>query len=391
MAFSYELPQSIINVINLMKIIISGGHLTPALALIDFIQQHHPSDEIVFVGRMYSQDKFKQLAQEKSEIEQRRLKFIHLKAIKTATHQSILKKIIFPLTFIHSILSALKIMKREKPNILLSFGGYVAIPLAITAKLTRVKIITHEQTRATGFANQFIAKLADKVAISFPDSRAYFPQIKTHLTGNPIRSKLLKPKPPRPKWLPDKIASPILLIIGGSQGSATINQAVELALPQLTKNWFIIHLCGNSNNQFDYQKQLNKARQKLPQDQQQQYVVRKWANDTELAWIYSHAHAAVSRAGANTVMELTVKQIPSLFIPLIHSHHDEQLKNALELQKQAAALLLPQQELNSKTLTAQLRQLAIHHAELKNNLKKIKFDLQATEKIYQLMQNLTHA
>lgn len=374
-----------------MKILISGGHLTPALALIDFIHEKYNKDEVVFVGRIYSQNDLKQLAQEKNEIEKRDIKFIHLNAAKTVKNKPAQHKLFFPFLLTKSVFSAIAIFLKEKPDVFVSFGGYLAIPLSIAAKLTRTKILTHEQTHAAGFANQFIAKLADEVAISYPSSQAYFPQTKTHLTGNPIRSELLSPGSTQPKWISQKSLQPILLITGGSQGAEAINRIVGLSLLDLTQKWTVIHLCGSSNLKSDYKQQLDQIRRKLPSKQQQHYFVKEWASGAEMSWIYDQTHAAISRAGANTVMELTVKNIPTIFIPLPNSHHDEQLKNAQELSNQGAALLLIQDNLSPQKLIKQVEQLENNYEKILKNLQSIKRSTNAADKIYQLLLNLTHA
>jgi len=374
-----------------MKILISGGHLTPALALIDFIKKNHKEDKIIFVGRIYSQDDLKQLAQEKKEIEKRQIKFIHLKAAKTVRKKSILHKLFFPFLLTKSIISALVILIREKPNVFISFGGYLAIPLAIAAKFTHTKILTHEQTHAAGFANQFIAKLADVIAISYPASAAYFPQIKTHLIGNLIRSELLNSKAPQPEWISQKSLQPILLITGGSQGAEIINDVIEISLPKLTQEWTVIHLCGSSNVKSNYKQQLEQAKSKLPIAQQHNYFIKEWASGIEMSWIYNRAHAAISRAGANTVMELTLKNIPTIFIPLLNSHHDEQLKNAQKLSNQKAALLLTQENLSSQMLMSQLKELKKNHQKILKKLQLINITTDPVDKISQLSLNLHHA
>jgi UDP-N-acetylglucosamine--N-acetylmuramyl-(pentapeptide) pyrophosphoryl-undecaprenol N-acetylglucosamine transferase len=371
-----------------MKILISGGHLTPALALIDFINQNHRDDEVVFVGRLYSQSDLKQLAQEKNEVEKRQIKFIHLNAAKTIKRKSLQHKILFPFLLIKSVGSALAIFNQEKPDVFVSFGGYLAIPLAIAAKITRTKIFTHEQTHAAGLANQFIAKFANEIAISYPSSKEYFPHKKTHLTGNPIRSTLLDTNTPRPKWIFPKTLRPILLIVGGSQGSKAINQVIQLTLRELTKEWTVVHLCGSSNTESNYKQQLEKTKKELPLAQQSYYFIKEWASDIEMSWIYNHTHLAISRAGANTTMELTVKDIPTLFIPLPNSHHDEQLKNAQELSKQQAAIILTQDQLTPETLIKKLNQLQKDYSKILKNMKLINRTTKAVDKIYQLLTNL---
>lgn len=374
-----------------MKIIISGGHLTPALALIDFIKANHPHDEIVFVGRIHSQDRFKQLAQEEKEIKKRNLKFISFNSPKAVANKPFLAKFIFPFSLLKSIFLALLIFKSEKPTLLLSFGGYLAIPLAIAAKLSRVKIVTHEQTRAAGFANQFIAKIADRVAISYPESKDYFQSVQTYLTGNPIRPDIISSQLTQPTWINQKKLKPILLITGGSQGSAVINQLIGKMLKKLTSKWTLIHLCGNANQKNNYRHQLELEKLKLPPELQHHYFVKEWASAQEMSWIYDHAHLAISRAGANTVMELILKKIPTIFIPLPRSHHNEQLKNAQQLVDHQATLILSQTQLSVKNLLQKIEELNDRHHELTTNLNHIKLDKNAVGNLYQLLLDLVHA
>ena len=355
--------------------------MTPALALIDYIQENHPQDRVVFVGRKYSQEKLKQLALEKKEIRQRGIQFIHLKAVKKIS-------LIYP--FLKSLFESLKILNQEKPDIFVSFGGYLAIPLALAAKLKKIKIITHEQTHAAGFANQIIAKIADTVAISYPSSTGYFSSKQIILTGNLVRKEILSKRTSRPGWLIQKKLKPIFLVTGGSQGSAAINLTIQKILPELTKDWTLIHLCGNDNQNHQYQESLEKSKKKLPQNQQQHYFVRKWVSAAELSWIYDHAFGAISRSGANTTMELTHKNVPTIFIPLANSHHDEQLKNAQDLTKKNAALLLPQNELSTTSILKKIEELKNKHQQLKLNLEKIILTTTATKKFYQLIDSLSH-
>ncbi len=374
-----------------MKIIISGGHLTPALALIDFIKENYPQDKVIFVGRIFSQKKLKQLAQERNEVEKREIEFLHLKATKTIKNESFLQKILFPIVLIRSITAALNIFIKEKPDVFVSFGGYLAIPLSIAAKITKTKILTHEQTHAAGFANQFISKLADEVAISYPSSRAYFPKTKTHLTGNLIRPELLDPKPTKPQWISTNKLRPILLITGGSQGAKAINKIVEEAIDQLTHKWTVIHLCGNSNKDSNYKVKLESIKKQLSSNQQSNYFIQEWASSEDMSWIYDNSHAAISRAGANTVMELTIKNIPTIFIPLPSSHHDEQLKNAEELTQKGAALILRQSEISKEALLEKLSLLEEQHSQIRKKLQSIELELNAAKKIYQLLIELAHA
>ncbi len=355
-----------------MKILFTGGHLTPALAIIDFLQEHHPDVEIVFVGRLYSQKKLKQKAVEKKEVKQRGLPFIQFEAVKLDFHGGILQLILKPFKFIISLINAYKILKKQQPDIFFSFGGYMAVPFAIAAKLQKRKIITHEGTRVLSWSNNLIAKLADEIAVSFPEVKQQLDdKNNVTVTGTPLRPDIFK-KMPRPSWFNIEFEKPLLLVMGGNQGSKIINQIVGQSLPDMIKNWTIIHVCGRANENDNYAVQLEQQSKKnLNQEQRQRYFIREWIGSRNLAWIYQHATAAVSRAGANSVEELCAHRIPTLFIPLPHAHLDEQYQNVAVLEENEAALILRQENFTKSSLLEHLQLLAKNNFLFKRNLEKI--------------------
>ncbi len=368
-----------------MKIAITGGHLTPALALIDYVQTHQPQDELVFIGRLYSQQKLKQKAVEKKEVERKGVRFIPLKAVKWGHENLLTKFFIKPWQFLTSIARAVKVLKNTKPDVLISFGGYLAVPAAIAAKLLGIKVVTHEGTRALSWSNQTILKLAAALAVSYPEVKEQTNHKKVVVTGTPIRAELKSRVETAPTWIQtDQLDKPLLLIMGGNQGSKVINQTAASSLPQLLSEWSVVHICGRSNTRDNYQKQLAAAAAKLPKEFQARYWVRPWVGAKDLAWLYQHAFGAVSRAGANTTEELARAKIPAVFIPLPHAHLQEQLKNAQWLVSNEAALLLPESKLSPKTLKKSLDELKNTHSRFKKNLGKLKLESQGAKNLYQL-------
>lgn len=336
-----------------MKILISGGHLTPALAFIEYVQKESPETELVFVGRLFTQNNVAQKSQEKLEIGKRKVKFIPFNSGKSSS-SSITSFGQQAVLFCKGLIQSWSIFQQEKPTIYLSFGGYLAPPLAIIAKIRGIRIVTHEQTRTLGRATRFVGMLAEKIALSYPLDNLPFSSQKVTVTGNPIRPILLNKKHTQPSWLENISTKPLLYITGGNQGSQVINMTVAQALPQLCKDWWIIHQCGQATSQLHYSKELHKIRGTLTPHAQRRYVVREWISDQDLAWIYAHATAVVSRAGANTVQELHVVAVPSVLIPLPFSHSNEQLENAKILEKIGGAIILEQQHLTPEKLTSTL-------------------------------------
>jgi UDP-N-acetylglucosamine--N-acetylmuramyl-(pentapeptide) pyrophosphoryl-undecaprenol N-acetylglucosamine transferase len=332
-----------------MKLLISGGHLTPALAFIDYLKQNNHEVEVVFAGRLYTQDKEKQPSREREEVERRNVKFIPFRAAKFASANP--ADIIFQgALFIHSLVVSLGLLVKHRPQAFLSFGGYMAVPLAITSWLLRIPVITHEQTRSAGVANKFIAHFAQAVAISHLSSKKWFAGTKTRVTGNLIRPILLRETPAQPEWIDNQDSLPILYITGGSQGSEVINTTVSHILRQLTKDWLVIHQVGSPKNNRSYERELSQVAKELTKRSRARYYPKAWITEQELAWIYHNTQAVISRAGANTVEEITYFKLPSILIPLPFSHNDEQLANARSLSDKSLALLLPQKDLSPDSL-----------------------------------------
>lgn len=332
-----------------MKIMISGGHLTPALAFIDYAQKQQ-NVELVFIGREFSQMKTKQPSVEHQEVTKRGVKFIpfHSGKLHQPNFFDFLRQLI---AFFQGLGTAHQIIRSERPDLFLSFGGYLAVPIALTAKMHGIPVVTHEQTRAAGVANRLIALFATKVAISYPESQADFPSSKTVLTGNPIRPVLMQTTK-RPEWLPAKLPKPLLYITGGSQGSELINRLTSKLLPQLTQEWVVIHQCGKTSATMNAANMLNEHRSALPPQQQTNYFIREWVSEEELAWIYHHVQLIISRAGGNTVQEITFIAKPAIFIPLAFAHRDEQRKNAESLVQTGSAMMLLQQDATPENLLA---------------------------------------
>ncbi|MBW7956208.1 UDP-N-acetylglucosamine--N-acetylmuramyl-(pentapeptide) pyrophosphoryl-undecaprenol N-acetylglucosamine transferase [Patescibacteria group bacterium] len=373
-----------------MKVLISGGHLTPALAVIDYARQHFPDDQFIFAGRIYSQPTLKQRSWEKQEVSKRGVTFVPFNAPKL-DGQPVWK---LPLTFI-DLLAAIhrsrQLLAKYKPDLFFSFGGFLGLPFAIAAKTMGIPVLTHEQTRTGGVANQWISKFATAVAISFPESEKYFPAKKVRFTGNPLRQSLFTAKPKTPAWLPSAMPTkPLLYITGGNQGSQCINILVQEALPSLLEDWWIIHQCGSPTNLMNYKKSLEKTRSNLPIAQQHLYFVREWVTEEELSWIYQHASSVLTRSGANTVSELIAVGLPALFIPLPQAHHDEQRLNAEVMADAGAGLILSQREASAETLIDALKIMKKKHKALKRHAVSLQEAIpeNPTAKLYELAQSV---
>ncbi|MBN1915636.1 UDP-N-acetylglucosamine--N-acetylmuramyl-(pentapeptide) pyrophosphoryl-undecaprenol N-acetylglucosamine transferase [Candidatus Dojkabacteria bacterium] len=331
-----------------IKFMFVGGHLTPALAVLEELKVQGYTN-IVWTGRKYSQEGDKRKSSEFKLIKSKGIKFYNLNTGRLQ-RKWVLKTLLLGLKNLLMIpfgfLKAFNIVLKEKPDIVISFGGYLALPIVCSAKVLNRKIVTHEQTVVTGLANKFIAKLANRVFISWDISRKYFPAKKTVLTGNPLRKEVFQTGTNDFDFHNDR---PIVYVTGGSQGSNTINWRLLEILPKLLKHANVIHQTGSSTVTQDYEKALKKKK-RLNKKLQENYVVRKHIFGRQIGEIFAKSTLVVSRSGANTLTELLALGRPAVLIPIPWSSGDEQMKNARMIESIGLATVLTQEEITPDLL-----------------------------------------
>ncbi len=324
-----------------MKIIVTGGHLTPALACIDTIlnTEEYKHTRIVFVGRKYALDSENTLSFEFREVRRRKIKFIHLKAgrfTRLLSWQSIIHLGRIP----HGFIQAWQIMRKEHPRAVLSFGGYIALPIAVVGWCMRIPVYTHEQTIKPGMTNKIIALFARKVFVAFPQAKHAFNHRSVVISGNPLRKHIFINQTMLFEKPPD---SSVLYITGGSLGSHSINMHIERILPAILERYIVIHQVGNVKQFNDFQR-LSKVKDNLPRSLYDRYIIKKHVADEEIGYIYSIAHLVISRSGANTCFELIALRKPAILIPLPWSGNQEQLKQADLLKRAGVAEIFHQRK-----------------------------------------------
>lgn len=345
-----------------MKIVITGAHFTPAVAVIEELKKIG-NVEIVYAGRKSTQEGDNSPSAESQILPSLGVKFIPIitgrlqRSFTIYTIPSLLK-----IPF--GLLQAVYIMLSQKPDVILSFGGYVAVPLVIIGWLFSIPIIVHEQTLVQGLANRISSLFADKIAISFANT---VKGEKVILTGNPVREEIVK------KGKSVKLAHPkggqqyAVLITGGNQGSHIINLAVEKALPELVKIARIVHVTGDSKyKDFERLEELRKSGV-LGEN----YIVRKWIGE-EWGEFLAKADLVVSRAGINTLSEMAYLGKPGIVIPLPYLYKDEQNKNAKFFEKLGLVKVLPQSQLSGETLVTNIKQMLKNLAKYKEDAKEAK-------------------
>ena len=366
------------------KIVITGGHLTPALAVINELKKQNDWD-IYYFGRKYSLEGEKVLSVESTLIPQLKIKFIPIIAGRLQrqfTRYTLFSLLKVPVSFFQTLFFLIKI----KPNVICSFGGYVSVPVVISGWLLRIPILTHEQTIVFGLSSRINAIFASKIAISFPESLKYFPPQKVLVTGNPIREEALYVKK-MPNFSLGKTSNyPIIYITGGNQGSRTINEAIFQILPDLLTKYYVIHQSG----ELDYDHLKDKS---LLIDSKllKNYFLTPYIGPENIGWILKNADLIISRAGANTVCEIAALGKPVIFIPIPWTYQDEQTKNAQMLAGIGLAEIVTQKDLSGISLGNMIEKMMKNLNQYKrhgNQAKKlVKFD--AALKISLALNDLT--
>lgn len=332
------------------KILMTGGHVTPALALIDVLKERAPEIEIVFVGRKYNNQEHTE-SFEYREVLARNIRFIHLqtgRSPKSLSLESLQNLINIP----RGMWNSWKIISDEKPHVIMSFGGYIAMPVTSTAYIKGVPIFTHEQTIHPGLANQSIARRAEKVFVSFPEAAGFFPEEKVIVSGNPVRTSIFH----QGKQNIPKQNLPCVYVTGGSLGAHAVNRCIEKILPKLLEHAYVIHQTGNVAEFQDFER-LSEFKSRLQPTLQARYDIRTHVSDEEIGSVFAAADVVVGRSGANTFFELVALQKPAVCIPLPHAAFDEQRKHAHILQESGAAEVFEQNEDADQLLESILRVL----------------------------------
>ncbi|MGH7245664.1 MAG: UDP-N-acetylglucosamine--N-acetylmuramyl-(pentapeptide) pyrophosphoryl-undecaprenol N-acetylglucosamine transferase, partial [Candidatus Levyibacteriota bacterium] len=286
--------------------------------------------------------------------------------------------------------TALFIIKKHKPDVILSFGGYIALPICFAAFLQKIPIVIHEQTFGAGLTNKLTASFAKKVCISWETSLPFFPKNKTVLTGNPIyKGEVSKDIA---TVLPENKTLPLVVIVGGSSGSHAINCFIEESLQKLLEKVAIVHQTGDAKEFGDFDR-LVRVANAFPKRLQERYKPVRFIAPDSIFPLFEKADIIVGRSGINTVLTLLILQKPSLLIPLPISQQQEQLQNAQFLQKAGLAKILSQAVLTPEKLYEEI----IDMVQKKNTYKTIFNDttaqlhLNSAQKIATIVYETAHS
>ncbi|MBP8960756.1 glycosyltransferase [Patescibacteria group bacterium] len=342
-----------------MKIAMTGGHHSSALPLIDYIQEKDPLAEIIWFGHKNSAKGDENPTLEYIQIIEKNIPFINLPAGKFYKTYNIFRLAKIPLGFIYALYYLLK----YKPDVIFSFGGYLAVPVVIVGWLLGIPSLTHEQTVVAGYANKLISIFAKTVLISHEESFSYFPDSKTVYSGLPLRRALFEIQSNNFIF---KNNLPVLYITCGKTGSHKINEAIYHCLPDLLRKYNIIHQCGDHSLYRDFDK-LSEWYSRIVQNASKEkgysdtmlgeYYLRKFVMDSEIGEVFSKADVLLTRAGAHIVFEIKTFQKPAVLIPIPWVSHNEQYLNARTLEKIGLGVILSEGDLNCKNIIESLHKV----------------------------------
>ncbi len=315
-----------------MKVIISaggtGGHIYPALAIINKLKQEEKNLELLYIG---TTDRM-----ENNLIPEKKIPYLGLE-MKGLNRKNPFKNI----SVLKQLRKNIKIVKQKikefQPDIVIGVGGYVTFPVLYAAKKCGVKTMIHEQNSIPGLTNKLLSHYVNKVLISLPDSKQYFKTNNVVYTGNPRSEEVAHIKPAKKADYNLNQNKKTVIIVMGSLGSLTINQKFQKILPEFKKKPYQV-LFVTGNNYYDSFKNIH-----IPNVQIVPFL-------DNMLGVLKFSDLIVSRAGASMISEITTCHLPSILIPSPYVTANHQYKNAKELEKNNASVIIEEEKLESRIL-----------------------------------------
>lgn len=337
-----------------MRVIITaggtGGHIYPALAIINKIKKRHPDSEFLYIGTHNRM--------EKDIIPKHGIPFKSIE-IYGFNRKNPFKNIKTVRYFLKSLKEIKKYMKEFKPDIVIGVGGYVTGPVIYMAHRLGYKTLIHEQNSVPGKANRFLSKYADTVGVSFKSSIKFFPSYKTVFTGNPCSEEAFLSKEVTKKQFHLDEQKKCVLFVMGSLGSSKMNDFLVKTMTLFkNKPYQIVFVTGKS-----YEEELKKHT--FPTN------VKAVPYIENMTGFMRNVDVMVSRAGASTLSEIIALQVPSILIPSPYVPENHQYKNAIDLVNKKAAILLEESELKGDILVRKIDELILNASTLEEMKKAL--------------------
>lgn len=347
-----------------MRVVISaggtGGHIYPALAIVNKIKEKEPNSEFLYIGTHNRM--------EKDIVPKYNIPFKSIE-IYGFNRKNLLKNFKTIKCLIKSKKECKKMIKEFNPDIAIGVGGYVTVPVISAAHSLGIKTFIHEQNSIAGKANLTLANSVDLIGVSFKSSMKEFPKEKTIFTGNPCSEDAVKKTPMEKSEFGLKKDKKLVLFVMGSLGASKVNEFLVKSMSLFNnKDYEILYVTGNK----DYE-EIKKN--KFPSNVK---VVPYIENMTR---IMKNTDLIVTRAGASTLSEVIALGIPSILIPSPYVPNNHQYKNAMDLVESDAAYLIEEKDLNGDIIVRTVDEIINDKNKINNmkkNLKTLNIDNSAT-------------
>jgi UDP-N-acetylglucosamine--N-acetylmuramyl-(pentapeptide) pyrophosphoryl-undecaprenol N-acetylglucosamine transferase len=279
-----------------------------------------------------------------------------------------------PFKVLKGTMQARNIIKKYKPAVIFSKGGFVSVPVVLAAKMRRVPAVIHESDYTPGLANKIAIPFAKKVLATFSETMDYLPEKKREYVGAVIREELFQgDKEKGLDFAGLTNHKPVLLIMGGSAGSQKLNSIIRDNLQELLDSFQIIHICGKDN--------IDKS------VDAEGYAQFEYVNE-ELKDIFAATDFVVSRAGSNAIFEFLALNIPMLLIPLsLEASRGDQIVNAKSFAEKQYARVLQEKELSDETLLSELKRLQDRAPVMIDKMQKYKSE-KARDRVMEIIQEV---
>lgn len=314
-----------------MKIAITaggtGGHIFPALAIINKIKSHDKNSKFLYFG---TTDRM-----EKDIIPEKGIPYIGIQ-MKGLNRKNILKNITVLKIYSAAIKKAEVELKKFKPDIVIGVGGYITAPVLVAANHLGIKTIIHEQNSIPGVSNKLLSHFVNKICVSFKESEAYFPKKKTIYTGNPRSEEILSMEKGKREDFGFNHKSKFIILVMGSLGSLTMTKKMKELIPSFKDKDYQVLVVTGKNYYDDYKDVKTPTNVKIVP-----FYDAKYMKDADLI---------ITRSGASTIAEVTALLLPSVMIPSPYVTHNHQYKNAKALEDKKACKILEEKDFCKENL-----------------------------------------
>ncbi len=351
-------------------IVFTGGHHNSALEVAKFLKRM--GYRTLWFGHKYNLADKKSLSAEYYEVKAESITFIELKTGRFYKKLSLKQLLLIAFGFFQSFYYLLK----YKPDLIYSSGGFMSVPVVISAYLLGIPSVTHEQTVIAGWANKALMPFVKKIFLTYQDKNNQYPQKKTVVVGMPLNEQLLKSG----NILKKKLK--IIFITCGKQGSNIINKSIFPLISDLVKNYIVIHQVG-TNKTTGAQKTAQKIKSSLGA-LSSRYIYADYFYGKKQATYLRSAELVICRAGAHTIYELITLNKKAIIIPISWVSHQEQFLNAKQAQSSIGSFILDESKISPQILNAKISEVI----SLPNRKLPAKILNNAVEKIYLELQKM---